>query len=109
MIESQTLDELTEKLEKLAKEGGPAFPSVMSEETKEGVKVEATFYGATLRDYFAAKASEEDIEKWRPKGYNEEYVIETPEGRKKICSRAAMYTREQAKYRYADAMIEARK
>ena len=90
MIESQTLDELTEKLEKLAKEGGPAFPSVMSEETKEGVKVEATFYGATLRDYFAAKAMHA--------------IIVNPDGH----AHDWMMTAWKA-YSMADAMLEARK
>lgn len=65
--------------------------------------------GMTLRDYFAAEASEEDIKHFRPKGFNEEYVIDLGHGRKEIAIRPAMWTREQARYIYADAMLEARK
>ena len=64
--------------------------------------------GMTLRDYFAAKASEEDIAKHILKNYQEEYIGETYEGEKIIRKRQAMWTREEARYRYADAMLRAR-
>jgi len=77
----------------------PAFPTVMIGE-REG--------GMTLRDYFAAKASEEDI-RANIEGPMQECIVEGADGRKHITHRTIKYTREQAKYRYADAMMEARK
>ncbi len=71
-------------------DGGPAFPipygQIMS---IEGM-------GMSLRDWFAGQATEEDIDA------HQEYV-------KDIGGMVPKYTREQAKYRYADAMIAARK
>jgi hypothetical protein len=61
----------------------------------------------TLRDYFAAKASEEDIQANR-EGPMQEQVITDGNGRKHITHQTVRYTREQAKYRYADAMLKAR-
>ena len=55
--------------------------------------------GMDLRDYFAAKATEVDIEtyQWeKTVGYG-------------IVAGTQIRTREQAKYAYADAMMEARK
>lgn len=49
--------------------------------------------GMTLRDYFAAKATQEDIEK---------YLIYSINGM------TFDRTREQAKFKYADQMLEAR-
>ena len=60
----------------------------------------------TLRDYFAAKATEEDIKAHR-EGPMEEHVAIDVNGRKYITHRNTRYTREQAKYRYADAMLKA--
>ena len=82
--------------------GGPAFPYL---ETGDCGQRE----GMSIRDYFAAHASEADIEYFCPKGFNEEFVLERGDGTKEIRRRAAMWTREQARYLYADAMIEARK
>ena len=71
-------------------DGGPAFPipygQIMS---IEGM-------GMSLRDWFAGQATEEDIDA------HQEYA-------KDIGGMVPKYTREQAKYRYADAMIAARK
>jgi hypothetical protein len=53
---------------------------------------------ATLRDYFAARASDKDVSEYRGKFVNIEDVDEYH----------YEYTREQAKYRYADAMLAAR-
>jgi hypothetical protein len=77
--------------------GGPAFPLFA-----------ATGYaGMTLRDYFAAKASEDDI-RANIEGPMQECIVEGSNGRKHITHRTGKYTREQAKYRYADAMLKAR-
>jgi len=75
--------------------GGPAFPTGTA------------FQGMTLRDYFAAKATEEDIKAHR-EGSMEEHIAVDGTGRKYITHRNTRYTREQAKYRYADAMLKAR-
>ena len=61
-------------------DGGPAFPS----ENKQG-----QIDGMTLRDYFAAMASKEDIERV--------YFYNRPD-----------LTRQQARYIHADAMLAAR-
>lgn len=61
----------------------PAFP------VTAGNQVYAT--GLTLRDWFAAQATEADIMEHNPR------------------TNAGSVPREVAKYRYADAMLEARK
>ena len=63
--------------------------------------------GMTLRDYFAAKASEDDIKYWQPMGVMVEKIRDSS-NRKSIYHEAGMYTREQARYRFADAMLAAR-
>ena len=83
--------------------GGPAFPQYVV--SNGGTYVEG---GMTLRDYFAAKASEEDIQAHIWKGFNEVQIRTAPDGKKYEISAAATWTREQAKYRYADAMLKAR-
>ena len=80
--------------------GGPAFPC------HPGIE-NSIYDGMSLRDYFAAKASEEDI-KAHQDGRMKEQVVDDINGRKKVVHCNVRYTREQAKYRYADAMLEAR-
>ncbi len=63
--------------------GGPAFPTPTAL---------AYVPGLTLRDWFAGQATEDDIRDHLGKYQN--YAWE--------------FTREQAKYRYAAAMLEAR-
>lgn len=63
---------------------------------------------ATLRDYFATHASEEDINAHMWKRHKEEYVYTKPDGTKEMRTRQAMFTREEAKYIYADKMLKAR-
>lgn len=80
------------------KNGGSAFPSYASDH--RGAACNTTFEprgGITMRDYFAARATEEDIEEHRG------YRVNTKSG-----SREYVLTREQAKYAYADAMLRAR-
>ena len=83
--------------------GGPAFPT-----TKPLEHWGDPNQGMTLRDYFAAKASEDDIAEHSSKGFIEEYVFDLGNGRKELRNREAYRTREEAKYRYADAMLKAR-
>ena len=85
--------------------GGPAFPCDLAMYDQEVVDA---MQGMTLRDYFAAKASEEDILQHIWKGFNETAIKTAPDGTKYETSIAARWTREQAKYRYADAMLKAR-
>lgn len=85
------------------KTGGPAFPC-----PQDSINQNAPSLGMTLRDYFAAKATEDDVMQHIWKGYKEQYVIENDNGTSYIATRQAMWTREEAKYRYADAMLKAR-
>jgi len=62
----------------------------------------------TLRDYFASHATEDDIKEHSYKGFNERKIRTAPDGIKYETSVAAMRTREEAKYHYADAMIQER-
>jgi len=84
--------------------GGPAFPYEYFDKQLNQNRIAA---GMTLRDYFAAKASEEDI-RANIEGPMQECIVEGSDGRKHITHRTVKYTREQAKYRYADAMLKAR-
>jgi hypothetical protein len=63
--------------------------------------------GMTLRDYFAAKATNEDIN-MHSMGSWAQWVEELPSGRKEMKSGFKPRTREEAKYAYADAMLKAR-
>lgn len=85
--------------------GGPAFPFVDYDCHGDIMDIHS---GMTLRDYFAAKASEEDILQHIWKGFNETAIKTAPDGTKYETSIAARWTREQARYRYADAMLKAR-
>jgi hypothetical protein len=91
----------------------PAFPSkqkalmIKSEHIGIASEYEIDMNGMTLRDYFAAKATEEDVNAHR-EGPMEEHIADDVNGRKYITHRSTRYTREQAKYRYADAMLKER-
>ena len=75
-------------------DGGPAFPVPMIPWQDGFINVECT--GASLRDWLASHASEQDIE--------EHTLGDLKDDRKSYNRRS----REQAKYAYADAMIKAR-
>ena len=62
----------------------------------------------TIRDYFAAHASEDDINAHMWKHRQEKYIYTKPDGPKEERFRQAMFTREEAKYLYADKMLKAR-
>lgn len=84
------------------KDGGPAFPAkdyiVPADLQDRHVRVLGATQGMTLRDYFAAKASESDVAA-HTHIYGEADGI-------KLC--IGVRTREQAKFAYADAMLAAR-
>lgn len=61
----------------------------------------------TLRDYFAAKASEEDIKHYERIEDGEMVGVDTL-GTEWRRPRIIYHTREEAKYKYADAMLKAR-
>jgi len=88
------------------KTGGAAFPSP-GVIRQDGVH-QGAYGGMTLRDYFAVRASEEDILAHSSKGFVEEYITESIDGFKRVSTRWATRTREQARYHYADAMLKER-
>ena len=61
----------------------------------------------TLRDYFAAKAIEKDVEKHERQSRIKEVPRKDGLGNERF-TEIVCYTREQAKYRYADAMLKER-
>lgn len=71
--------------------GGPAFP-IDTKWNSHGEIMQRGQPGMSLRDWFATHASEDDLDAHRGYGPG-----------KTLCSR------EEAKYRYADAMLAARK
>lgn len=80
--------------------GGPAFPS-------HGSMGEVAHEGMTLRDYFAAKASEEDIQ--RHLSGSVAVIVGQNEKGPIYEYQQVFRSREQARYRWADAMLEARR
>ena len=80
----------------------PAFPTQIDNYAHYGTQ------GMTLRDYFAAKASEEDIKRHLFTGRIVDVVVELTNGRKEIYKEPEVQTREQARYAFADAMLKAR-
>ena len=73
-------------------DGGPAFPNVPTEVSDQCTSWDM---GMSLRDYFAARASENDMANHRYRLYHSGGCIEEP-------------TREQCRYAYADAMLAER-
>ena len=63
--------------------------------------------GMTLRDYFAAHAIEKDVEEYERGSRIKEVPRKDGLGNERF-SETVYYTREQAKFRYADAMLKAR-
>lgn len=81
--------------------GGPAFPGLNAVftglDSDGGERYETEpISGMTLRDYFAAKASEEDIQKFMPHHSSFQGVA--------ITEHLAV-TRQQARYMHADQML----
>lgn len=82
------------------KTGGPAFPIE--------VNSEMTCLGMTLRDYFAAHATEEDICTAMDLVKKVEEVRDLGNGHKVIEKGYPQNTRQIARYIHADAMLKAR-
>ena len=86
---------MADDLQRVKDDGGPAFPFVAETHTDDGlghtIGVRTIRYvgGMTLRDYFAAHASDVDIARIRD-------------------GHPVFVTRAQARYMHADAMIAAR-
>jgi len=74
--------------------GGPAFPTMEDD-------------GMTLRDYFAAKASDADIEALRERTKRKEVQISSM-GRREISLVVPREWRQIARYMHADAMLAER-
>lgn len=83
----------------------PAFPT--SNWQKIAPMANGYNEGMTLRDYFAAKASEEDIKHYERCEDGEMVGVDTL-GTEWRRPRIIYHTREEAKYKYADAMLKAR-
>ena len=78
--------------------GGPAFPTTVRnhhDAETGGQWSEHIDEGMTLRDYFAAKASEADIAEYMPKTVGEATL-------------QPYRTRQWARYKHADAILKAR-
>ena len=74
-------------------DGGPAFPAHDGGiDQTTGLIVEARTQGMSLRDWFAGQANEGDIKHWMEIGR----------------LNGIDWTREQARYQHADAMLKAR-
>ena len=78
--------------------GGPAFPTTAM----------TTDNGMTLRDYFAAKASEEDIADAMNKVLKIEKIVNGIDGKRAIVFGLPDEARQLARYICADAMLKAR-
>jgi hypothetical protein len=85
-------------------DGGPAFPTY--ESNGEGHRY-CSGAGMSLRDYFAARASDADVAPWMF-GPVCLQIKTASDGSKYEYHGPAEYTREQARYRFADAMLAAR-
>ncbi len=81
--------------------GGPAFPFWCD---SNGM---ANFQGMTLRDYFAAKASDADIEDLRERTKRQTVQINSM-GRREISLVVPRDWRQIARYIHADAMLAER-
>lgn len=84
----------------------PAFPALPITRDLSGELVYQS-KGITIRDYFAARATEQDIKHYE-RSEDGEMVGTDTYGTEWRRPRIIYHTREQAKYRYADAMMEAR-
>lgn len=84
-------------------DGGPAFP--LHSEIRPSLDKE--WCGMSLRDYFAAHAPSEAVAAWRF-GPTCLQVDTAHDGTKYEYTGPKAYTHEEARYRYADAMLRAR-
>jgi len=93
------------------KDGGPAFPVEVDSTQPHGRQTGNSVwqaYGISMRDYFAIRASEDEIERHKYTGRQTETVVEDGNGAKRVKRASETVSREQARYRFADAMLCAR-
>lgn len=88
--------------------GGPAFPVPEFPMPGGQTFLRADLQGMTLRDYFAAGASEEDIQEWVNVVPKIERVFDVGNGHKQVRFAQPSNVREIARYMHADAMLKAR-
>lgn len=65
-------------------------------------------HGMELRDYFAARASDHDIEKYLLTDEFVKSVVENSDGTKSYSEQRVKRTRAEARYLFADEMMKAR-
>jgi hypothetical protein len=82
---------------------GPAFPINANESADRCI-----YTGMTLRDYFAAKASDEDIAVIMAGMPDTERIFKGPDGGKQIIRSRPENARQIARYMHADAMLKER-
>ena len=84
-------------------DGGPAFPYTppCDAEGRMAAGYPYPEMGMTLRDWFAGQATEEDVR-------HHQYEAEKDRWVDGVLIPGDYITREEAKYRYADAMLAAR-
>ena len=75
--------------------GGPAFP--------HSTNSTLSWEGMTLRDYFAARATDQDIQRHRYTGEFVDGYAGSHKTKIPVCCSV-----EEARYKYADAMLKAR-
>ena len=81
-----------------------AYPYIHKHPTTGNTKLEE---GMDLRDWFAAHATEKDVEEYERGSRIKEVPRRDGLGNERF-SETVYYTREQAKFRYADSMMKAR-
>lgn len=84
-------------------DGGPAFPEA---QWRNGGL--STSQGMTMRDYFAAHASDGDIDEQLKRVPKVETVAGDASGYKTVIYGSPINARQIARYMHADAMIEER-
>lgn len=82
--------------------GGPAFPGPYVND-KGGLEAVWKQGGMTLRDYFAARATDQDIQRHRYTGEFVDGYAGSHKTKIPVCCSV-----EEARYKYADAMLKAR-
>ena len=90
--------------------GGPAFPCVETVLDQDGCDLSVLHHGLSIRDYFAAKATDDDIQEIMQKHRNnpQQPVDSIVRGELWVGLTHYTITRQQARYMHADAMLSER-
>ena len=88
-------------------DGGPAFPSQITAEDRNGTPIVTVFKGMTLRDYFASKAPglPSQLAEWALEAAD----VTNPDKSDREKSKVILNIVAEWNYMYADAMLAARK